>query len=207
METIRKISIILFFACTVVSNSYSQDWKKLQDAFNKSYTHEYKAEYSKAIDDIKAIYDEKSYPVVLRLGWLNYLLGQYNESVNYYQKAINIMPYSIEAKLGYISPATALGKTDDVIRLYKEILDIDSKNSLINYKIGSIYYEKKDYHNALKYLQESLNQYPLDYNITILYAWITYYLGKFNDAKILFNKALLIKPSDSSALDGLKLIK
>jgi tetratricopeptide (TPR) repeat protein len=201
----KLLAIFLFIA--IVFNSYSQDWKKIQDAYSKSYAYEYKKEYSKAIEEIKNIYDEKSYSDNLRLGWLNYINAQYTESVKYYQKAITLMPYSVEAKLGYINPAAVLGNWDNVIKQYKDILTIDKNNYLINYRLGAIYYNRKDYKTAYEYVKEAANQYPFDYDINILYAWTNYQLGKFTDAKILFNKALLLRPLDSSAIEGLKLIK
>jgi hypothetical protein len=38
-------------------------------------------------------------------------------------------------------------------------------------------------------------------------AWTNFKLGKTREAKILFNKALLYYPEDSSAKEGLALIK
>jgi len=49
--------------------------------------------------------------------------------------------------------------------------------------------------------------YPLDYNTLLMLAWTTYFLGKSADAKILFNKVLMVMPDDKSATEGLALIK
>ena len=38
-------------------------------------------------------------------------------------------------------------------------------------------------------------------------AWTDYYLGKKNQAKLLFNKVLMSNPDDKSATEGIKLIK
>jgi hypothetical protein len=40
-----------------------------------------------------------------------------------------------------------------------------------------------------------------------MFAWTNYMLGKTREAKILFNKVLLISPNDISATEGLGLIK
>ena len=47
--------------------------------------------------------------------------------------------------------------------------------------------------------------YPFDYDSLIMLAWSDYYLGKTKQAKVLFEKALMNRPSDKSATDGLNL--
>ena len=117
------------------------------------------------------------------------------------------MPYSIEAKFGLINPTAALGNWNIVIKTYEKILQLDPMNSTANYRLGSIYYGKKDYNNAYKYYEKVANSYPFDYDGTLMFAWTNYFLGKTREAKILFNKVLLISPNDESAIEGLSLIK
>uniref|UniRef100_UPI0040491C83 hypothetical protein n=1 Tax=Daejeonella sp. TaxID=2805397 RepID=UPI0040491C83 len=45
--------------------------------------------------------------------------------------------------------------------------------------------------------------YPFDYDANHMLAWSYLYLGKIDQAKILFQKALLNRPDDASAKDGL----
>jgi tetratricopeptide (TPR) repeat protein len=179
----------------------------LQDAFSKSYQYEYRGNFADAISALKTVYQEDSYEINVRLGWVTYLAGLFTESSAYYQKAIALKPYSIEAKLGIANPASALGNWDQVIAQYNEILTIDPQNTTANYRMGSIYYGRKDYGKAEKYLEKVINLYPFDYDSNILFAWTCLKLGKLREAQVLFNKVLLIKPTDASALEGLGLIK
>ena len=117
------------------------------------------------------------------------------------------MPYSVEARFGYVLPAAAAGNWDKVLNQYFEIVKIDPQNSKANYRIGSIYYGRKDYANSFKYLEKVVNIYPFDYDGLLLYAWANFQLGKTKEAKLLFEKVLLLSPRDTSALEGLKLIK
>jgi tetratricopeptide (TPR) repeat protein len=211
METLKmsfpgKLFIIILFS-GFVSTGIAQNQKPLEDAFTSSYTLEQKADYSAAISALKAVYDEKSYDLNLRLGWLNYLSGMFTESSAYYQKAMKLMPYAIEPKLGYVYPASAMGNWDQVIIQYQEILKIDPLHSIVNYRLGCIYYGRGDYNLADKYLEKVVNLYPFDYDSNIMYAWTSYKLGKFREAQVLFHKVLRIKPNDSSAMEGLGLIK
>lgn len=207
METLKKsilAGIIFLFLSGI---SFSQNYKAIQDAFSDSYLHESKAEYSKAVESIKAVYDSKSYEINLRLGWLTYMSGLFTESTSYYQNAIKLMPVSIEAKLGFVNPAAALGNWEQVKTQYTEILKIDSKNYTANYRMGMIMYGKKNYAAAIKYFEVISNLYPFDYDALIMYAWSSYFLQKTREAKVLFNKALMNRPNDTSALEGLSYIK
>ena len=205
MEFLRKFSAILLISISSVL--FAQTTNTVAKAFEESYSLEKEGEYNKAIKKIKTVYSADSYEINLRLGWLNYYAGFFTESTTYYQKAILLMPYSIEAKLGLINPLAALGNWNIVIKTYEKILQLDPKNSTANYRLGSIYYGKKDYNNAYKYYEKVVNSYPFDYDATLMFAWTNYFMGKKREAKILFNKVLLISPNDSSANEGLGLIK
>ena len=180
---------------------------KVVAAFSKSYTEEKNADYVGAIMTIKEVYDAKSYELNLRLGWLYYEVGQNKESMSFYQLAMNLMPNSIEAKLAYVYPAAALGNMDQVVAQYKKILEIDPQNTTANYKMGMIYYYKKDYPAATTYFEKVVSIYPFGYDTLLMYAWTNFQLGKTNEAKVLFNKVLMLSPNDTSALEGLALIK
>jgi tetratricopeptide (TPR) repeat protein len=205
MEFLKKTAIvgaILLFAIA----SKAQNTSVIQAAFKVSYEYESKGEYGKAIDEMKKVYKEDSYEINLRLGWLNYSAGHFTLSISYYEKAIAIMPLGIEARFGIVYPASALGNWDQVVTQYKKILEQDSKNTVANYRLGVIYYERKEYNTAKKYLETVVNLYPFDYDSLIMYAWVNYQLGNTREAKVLFNKVLMYSPGDTSAEEGLKLI-
>jgi tetratricopeptide (TPR) repeat protein len=197
-------SLVLFL---LVSNSISAADDKVLLAFKQSYSFETKSEFTKAIAVLKEVYDENSYEINLRLGWLCYEAGQFTQSMTYYQNAINLKPYSVEAKLGYVLPAAAAGNWDQVINQYKKILEYDAQNSLVNYRMGMIYYGRKDYPTAQKYFERVTNLYPFDYDSAVMLGWSYLQMGKMREAKVMFNKSLLNRPDDASALEGLSLIK
>jgi len=205
MEILKKILpvVLLIFGMT----AYAQDYKSIEDVFQKSYQLEYSGEYSKAINLLKGIYDEDSYEINLRLGWLTYLSGLFTESMPYYKKCISLKPMSIEARLGIVNPAASMGNWTQVEKYYNEILEIDPENSTVNYRMGVIYYGREDYQAAFRYLEKVVNHYPFDYDSVIMLAWTDLKQEKLREAKILFQKALLIRPGDKSAMEGLGLIQ
>jgi len=219
METlakkIRRQSIartLFFLLCAFLSfiprQGYTQtNQKEIQDAFKNSYALERKADYTGAIKVLTTVYNEKSYEINLRLGWLQYQAGFFTESAAYYHKAMTLMPYSLEAKFGFVYPSAAVGNWDQVITTYQEILRIDPQNTLANYRMGSIYYGRQDYASAEKFLEKVVNLYPFDYDSNVLFAWTMLKLGKLREASVVFDRCLNMRPDDISAREGLGLTK
>lgn len=206
MDILKRTAAVIVILCWS-GLAMAQDFDKQYKAFEKSYQLETSGDYATAIKELQAVYHAEDYETNLRLGWLIYSSGRFTEALPYYQKCIEIRPLSIEARFGYVNPAAALGNWSQVEARYDEILKADPMNTLANYRMGMILYGREDYSGALKYFTRVLNLYPFDYDTTIIAAWTQFKLGKLREAKIMFQKTLLIKPNDSSALQGLALIK
>ena len=201
----RKIILIVsvFFSIQLFSQ---ENLEKVLKAFSQSYTYETKGEYGNAIKELVAVYTADSYEQNVRLGWLSYEAGKFTESVAYYEKALALKPLSEEARMGIVYPASALGNWDQVLTHYLKILESNPGSTTVNYRIGNIYYERKDFAKAYSYFEKVVNLYPFGYDALLMFAWTNFKLGKTREAKVLFNKVLMLSPSDSSALEGLSLI-
>ena len=206
METLKKVLFALTLALTFQTLS-AQAITARQNAFYKSYEFEKSGNYTAALKELNNVYKSDDYFTNIRLGWLYYLSKQYAQSVKFYEKAISQKPYAIEAKFGLIKPLSATENWDRVKTTYTDILKIDPQNTLANYWLGVIYYNRKEYASANKLFEKVANLYPLDYDATIMLAWTKLKQGKTTEAKVLFQHALTLHPNDSSSLEGLKLIK
>ncbi len=202
-KSIITISACIFFAVSVKAQTADD----IQLAFKASYANEYKANYTTAIADVQKIYKADSYECNLRLGWLQYLAKQYNVSMDYYQKAIDLKKFSVEARLGYIKPASEAKQYDKTYAKYEEILKIDPYNSTANYWVGLTYYTLKKYDVAAKYFELVVNMYPFDYDANLMLGWAYLNLSRIAEAKLLFTKALYNRPGDASANEGLNKCK
>lgn len=203
MEILKKTTTIIF-ALIICITTWSQSTEEIQKAFKSSYSNEYKNDLSAAINDLQKVYKADNYEVTLRLGWLYYSNKKFTTSMDYYKKAIDLKQYSVEARLGFIKPASELKKYDETYKMYESILKIDPYNSVANYWVGVSYYSLKQYDIAAKYFELVVNMYPFDYDANHMLAWTYLSLNKIAEAKILFNLALMNRPGDSSALEGLK---
>ncbi|MCD6091539.1 MAG: tetratricopeptide repeat protein [Bacteroidales bacterium] len=207
MEFIRKfIGIIALILMANISFSQSNQ-AALESAFTKSYVAEKNGDFSPAMDALKKVYDESSYELNLRLGWLNYNAGLFDEAIIFYSNSLKLKPYSEEARFGLILPLSALGKWDKVIKTYNNILELSPNNSVALYRLGLVYYGRKDYNKAYALFNKVVDLYPFGYDGLLMLGWTSYFLGNNNQAKVLFNKVNLYNPGDKSANEGLNLIK
>jgi len=206
MENLIRKSL---FICAIFMtlSTIAQQQTTWQTAFYKSYEAEKAGKYILAINEIKKVYKADDYFANIRMGWLNYLAKQYAESEKYYLNSIKLKPYSIEARFGIVKPLSATESWEKVKQQYQQILKIDPQNTVASYWLGVIYYNRKDFTNAVRLFEKIVNLYPLDYDSVIMLAWTKFYLGKSAEAKILFQHALTLRPRDESATSGLKLIK
>ena len=103
MEFLKRFIV---FAGLILSGfgTMAQVNSAIQKAFQNSYNEETKKNYAEAISDIMPFYAESNYETNLRIGWLYYLARNYTASQNYYTRAVNIRPNSVEAKFGLIKP-------------------------------------------------------------------------------------------------------
>lgn len=200
----KKVIILTVFTCiTFLVNA--QDFDSLKKAFYQSYSLDSSKQYEQAAAVLKTVYSDSDYEINLRLGWLYYEAGKNTDAIAYYQKAIAIQPNSIEAKLGIVYPLSVIPNWDEVLNQYLNILKIDSRQPLVNYRVSLMYYNSKNYTEAKKYLDTYLQIYPFDYDALVLSGWNSIAMNNKADAKIYFQKALLNHPNDTSAKQGLDL--
>lgn len=203
----KRTFLITIVTFVTISICKGQNDAAIQAAFAESYKSEVTGNYVVSISNIRSVYQADNYNMNARLGWLLFLDRQYTESVNYYEKAIKLKPYVLEARFGLIKALNALESWDKVKEQYENILKIDDQNTTALYWLGVLLYNRKQYDTASRNFEKIVNLYPMDYGSVIMLAWSRYYQGRSADAKVLFNQALLLSPEDPSAKSGLNLLK
>jgi len=181
--------------------------EKVLKAFESSYVAEKQNDWMKAVSVLEKVYQEDSYEFNLRLGWLSYKQKQNEGSKAYYRKALALLPYSEEARFGLILPLSAIGEWNEVIRIYLEILENNPGNTVALYRLGLVYYDRKEWIQAYRCFQKVVDFYPFGYDGLLMLAWTSLQTGKVREAKVLFNKVLLYSPGDKSALEGLSILR
>jgi len=198
---------LMFLGLILAITSRAQYSDAVLKAFENSYIQEKSGDFRKAASQIREVYQENSYEINLRLGWLYYNAGLFDESKLYYRRSLSVLPYSEEARFGVILPLSARGEWDEVIKIYNQILSNNPGNTRALYHLGMVYYNRKDWTQAARNFQKVVDLYPFDYDGLLMMAWTNLQLGKSREARILFNKVLLWSPGDPSASEGLKILK
>ncbi|MFN2373962.1 MAG: tetratricopeptide repeat protein [Cyclonatronaceae bacterium] len=209
MDLLKTISIlpVLLLAVSMAVTVPVQGQDALVEAFRVSYELEHQGNYTNAAVRLQQVYQRDSYEINLRLGWLYYRAGAFDESEAYYSNAVALKPYAVEPRFGLALPLAAAGKSDELIVLYGRILETDPQNSIANYRLGLIYYNRGEYEKADSYIEKVVNLYPFDYDSLILFGWNKLALQRNREARVLFQKVLLYSPGDESALQGLEMLK
>ncbi len=226
MQTITNFALLLLLALSLagpantltstyttkntlpnISTTVDSAPSEVVDAFSKSYMHESSGAYEKAIQAIETIYDANSYPMNLRIGWLHYVNGNLRQSETYYQQAFVLAPGSVEALQGYVLPLAAGEKWQEVIAAYQQILMIDPKNTVVNYRLAVIYTEQKEYDLAYPFAKKITALYPFNYDGQLLLAKIEIGRGNIMEAKSALMICLQFNPAAREALDMWEIVK
>jgi tetratricopeptide (TPR) repeat protein len=112
-------------------------YEEIKLSYEKSFSYERNGDYKNAIKALIPVYQNypNGYTVNLRLGWLYYLLGKYANSEYHYEKALKVIPTSIEAMLGLSLPYMAQNRWNDVEALMYRALKIDYYNYYANLRL------------------------------------------------------------------------
>lgn len=207
MEILIRVTLLSLMVIFSTNGISGQDSQKKLAAFRSSYEMETAKDYQGAVKVLRNVYDEKSYELNLRLGWLTYLSGNHTESINYYNRALTLMQYAVEPRLGIVNPLLAIGNVSEAESQLSKILEITPDYSVAIFRLGLIYYNRGDYELARRSFEKVVNLWPFDYDALTMLGWAYYRLNNVREAQVLFEKALLNSPDGESALEGLKLLR
>jgi Flp pilus assembly protein TadD len=172
-----------------------------ETAYYASYTGERVQKYGYAITMLAPILaaTPNDYMVNLRLGWLNYLQGSFDESVVRYRKAVQAAPASIEAKLGLMMPLMAQNKDEEAIDLGREILTADRYSYYANLRLAALYRKQQKLDRAERTSRDMLALYPLDVAFLTELAWTKAAQQDAAAASSLFSEIQLLDPDNAAA--------
>jgi tetratricopeptide (TPR) repeat protein len=190
----KKMLLAISLALTL----FGMDIKK---AYLQSYNYEKMGDYKDAIKVLIPLYDKypNGYTLNLRLGWLFYLNKNYKNAIEHYKKAMSILPYSFEPKLGLMRVYNAMGKYSKTIEIGNVLLKSDYYNFYGNYYYALALMGQKNYKEALSLCNKMITVYPTSIMYLNLLAENYWYLGKKDYAKEIFENILILDPNNPTA--------
>lgn len=195
----KKLTMILLFV--FVSSLFAITPEEIQEAYHKSFNYEQIEDYENAIRTLSPVLDEfpNGYTVNLRLGWLYYLLGKYANSIEHYQKAVQSVSTSLEAKNGLLLPLLAQNKYNEVTSTAYQVVSVDHYNYYGNMRLAFALRMQKKYDQAEQILNKMLAVYPTDITFLTELALIKYNQGDTEKAGGLMWDVLTLDPENETA--------
>jgi tetratricopeptide (TPR) repeat protein len=177
------------------------------EALLQSYDFESAGKLKEALSALESMPPSRSnsYLGWARRGWLQYRLGQHNESLESYRKAIALAPHAIEPRLGILLPQLALHRFTDAEVVAKEVLRYDPQSYLATLRLAFVYYNQHRYGDSVSLYQHLRDLYPSDTDVRSGLAWGLLKAGRTQDAAKEFRDLLAINPRLTTARDGLQL--
>jgi len=177
----------------------------VSDLYRASYTAEAKGDHAAALKSMEEIAQRgvNDYLLLLRRGWLLYLVGRNAEAVVSYQKALATQPKAIEPKLGVMMPMMALRRWSDTEKLGAEILAVAPGDLTVLGRMGYVNYQQGKWERAAGFYRQALALYPANVEMQAGLGWSLLKLGKTAEARAEFEKVLAVAPDHPSAKDGI----
>jgi len=189
--------------------AFSLSYEEIKKAYQQSFFYEKIGDYKDAIRALMPVY--KAYPntytVNLRLGWLYYLWGKYNNSIYHYDKANQAAPASVEAKLGLSLPLMAQHKWGDAEKVLYKVLAIDFYNYYGNLRLCKVLEKEKKYRDQLMVALKMLNLYPASVPFLVEKGKALYHLGNLEASFKVFRGVLVLDPENLTAKGYLQKIE
>jgi len=193
----NKFIIIASLFISLSCQAGDSVWKKSQDL-------EKLGEYEKAALIIKPWAASNDEYAILRYAHLKYLQGEYNESIEYYKKAIKLNPKSLSAKLGLSLPHIAQGRWRQVVIPTRQVIVKSDWNSTAHTQLMMAEEAMKKWHTLGKHAAELVKIYPDDPVVFAYLARARDKHGNTSAAVDAYEEVLHRSPDDIEAVTYLK---
>jgi tetratricopeptide (TPR) repeat protein len=160
----RFVEILLILPVVLFAESVKMSESDIRECYYKSYRYEKARNYPDAIKSLLLV--QQSYPngytVNLRLGWLNYLQGNFTGAEASYRTSIKLAPAALEPKLGLLLPLQAQGRYVQMESLARQVLEKDPFNFYGCLRLSTALRMQKKFDLAMEVLARSRRMYPAD---------------------------------------------
>jgi tetratricopeptide (TPR) repeat protein len=175
-------------------------------AYHASFEHERAEAYQDAIRALAPVYEAypNGYTVNLRMGWLFYLNGNFNNAVAHYEVARSAAPFALEPKLGQLLPLLAQGRWPEAESVAYEIVSVDHYNYYGNMRLIVALRMQEKFEPAYQITLKMAGAYPTDLTFLAELALLNDARGNKDEAVRLFTDLLILDPENETARNYLK---
>jgi len=136
---------------------------------------------------------------LLRYGWLNYLQGNYNDSIGAYKQALEHNQRSFDARLGIALPLMAQQRWNEAARYLRQVLAQSPKHYLASLRLLVCEEGLRKWDTMAKHSLEVAAYYPSDASFLVYLARAYAWQGKHLLAKNVYQRVLVRIPGHIEA--------
>lgn len=173
-----------------------------QDPWKDSYAAEAALDYQQAIDALAPVLDANPDHefALMRRGWLNYLAGQYNESLRDYQRALELNDQSLEARLGIMLPLLAQQRWRQAAAYGQEVLAVSPWNYFAHLRLLVAEEGLRQWGAVVSRAEALSKRYPSDAAALVYLARGLARQGRTEEAIATYRRVLERAPYDEESL-------
>jgi tetratricopeptide (TPR) repeat protein len=170
----------------------------MKHTITDSYNAESARNYSRALEIMRALASTNGQDefYILRIAWLQYLLGNYGDALKDYQKSNSIYP-SLDAQIGILNCQLALAKWTEARAFADGILKQYPQSTAVMGKAAYAAYMKQDYRAAADYYLDMIEITPWDMEVRGYLVNNLYLAKDVSNAKKHYQKLLKYYPESS----------
>ncbi len=188
------VMLFLFFGAQGMADEISDRW-------SRSYALEAGGQYEQAAALMVPEIDhgQASEFALLRYGWLNYLQGNYNDSIRAYKRALERNPRSFDARLGIALPLLAQKRWREASRYLRQILDQSPMHYTANVRLLICEEGLRKWETMERHAREVAARYPSDATLLIYLARAYAWQGEREKAAATYRRVLRRAPENVEA--------
>ncbi|HCC54849.1 MAG TPA: hypothetical protein DEQ20_08005 [Desulfobulbaceae bacterium] len=183
--TMKAWLVVLFFV--VVVSSVWADESSWQKSYRLETAGKY-AEASTALESTNGSVDADF--ALMRRGWLSYLQGRYNESVDFYGRAIGKNPKSLEARNGITLPLLAQQRWREAAFHAHQVITESAWDYTAHQRLMVAEEGQREWKTLAEHAARVADRYPSDATALVYLARAYAWLGEINAAKRAYGRVL-----------------
>jgi tetratricopeptide (TPR) repeat protein len=195
---------LLLLLLLITTSLFSANLTDYQTNYLKSFTLEENKKYDDAVKLLEEIYPKYKYDyeLNLRLGWLKYLDGKYDSSIEYLGNANKINKNAIEPLNMLLLPYTALKDIKNVKKYASLVIKKSPANYYAHIRLAYAYYYLNKFEEALHHYKILNSFYPSDIDGKLGLAATYLKLKDFINAQKYYLEILKVSPYHETAYNG-----
>lgn len=182
---------IVFLAVVSIFILPKHSWSAV-DPWVESYRLEALGQYESAAESLDKLIkvNPRHEFAILRHGWLNYLHGAHNEALRDYQRALEINPESLDARLGLMLPLIAQQRWREVASHANKVLEVAPWNYYAHIRLMMSEEGERKWQTLAKHAKTVSQRYPSDASALVYLARANIWLKNDKAARHAYEQVL-----------------